>query len=536
MSQYVEPAPSYLADSRSVAGMDDATLGWVLVLFNSVCFVLLLYFIHATVHSSVAIKNEAQRAFADRFGLTLEAPPPRTRYRDGQEGYHLFLSHCWKHAQDVAGSAKHLLRAHYLNLRCFVDVDDLDDLERLEEHVEHSDVIVIILTKDYVTSKNCRREVKAALDLEKTIVVLRETDPNHGAATLEELRAECGEVPAKERATVEKLLTIVEDEHSCVEWYREYHLKRAALAEVMARVSALSEADAPKGSNRDSNGSARDSSILPALMSQRNRGSQGVGGTDGGDGNTAGSAGRVCLSEAYRQCFAQSGTAQESSVHDELGERFGDGGIEVLSERHKGVPVIVFLFPGCFDHEGLVSEWMQLFKSATADEVRLIPMFSTEWPFERYLRAGACHDALKDLGFFDPLYQKWPCTITLQRAAVEHAVAHTVRLGAVHTFPFARMALDFVSMLSSQKEAQPILREHYEGGPTVGTSDGTLPLQSEKRRFTSWVSGLFGGRRRTLLELSPEEDAKRAHRQSLAEAEGIDLKSRRMTRDRRESV
>ena len=115
---YIEPSPAYLTLET---GIDDVAVGWGLIMINSICFVFLLWFFVATVRDSVALTAEAQQSFADRIGLE-RLPRPLTKYADGKQGYHLFISHCWKHAQDQAGTIKHLLRAHYLNLRCFVDV------------------------------------------------------------------------------------------------------------------------------------------------------------------------------------------------------------------------------------------------------------------------------------------------------------------------------------------------------------------------------------------------------------------------------
>ena len=48
-----------------------------------------------------------------------------------------------------------------------MDVEDLDDIARLEEHVMASDMIVIFLTRTYIASANCRREVFAAVQQRK---------------------------------------------------------------------------------------------------------------------------------------------------------------------------------------------------------------------------------------------------------------------------------------------------------------------------------------------------------------------------------
>ena len=65
---------------------------------------------------------DAERSFAHRFRIVLDLPPPQMPYDDGSPGFHLFLSHVWAHAQDQAGTIKHMLRSHYPSLRCFLEV------------------------------------------------------------------------------------------------------------------------------------------------------------------------------------------------------------------------------------------------------------------------------------------------------------------------------------------------------------------------------------------------------------------------------
>ena len=45
----------------------------------------------------------------------------------------------------------------------FLDVDDLTDIALLEEYIASSDVLLVFLTRDYISSKNCRRELVAAM-------------------------------------------------------------------------------------------------------------------------------------------------------------------------------------------------------------------------------------------------------------------------------------------------------------------------------------------------------------------------------------
>jgi hypothetical protein len=107
------------------------------------------------------------------------------------------------------------------------DVDDLDSISRLEDHVAHSDSVLIFVTKGYIESANCRRELAACRKFNKPLIVVRETDEMHGAASLADLDQEIAVVPENQLDVVRELRW-----HwaSSIEWYREHYLKEAALS------------------------------------------------------------------------------------------------------------------------------------------------------------------------------------------------------------------------------------------------------------------------------------------------------------------
>ena len=65
------------------------------------------------------------------------------------------------------------------------DVDDLQEIAKLEEYVEQSQCILIFLSRGYFFSTNCLREIDHALQLNKPLVLVHETDLSHGGAELE---------------------------------------------------------------------------------------------------------------------------------------------------------------------------------------------------------------------------------------------------------------------------------------------------------------------------------------------------------------
>ena len=79
-------------------------------------------------------------------------------------GYHLFVSHCWRYAQDQAATIKAMLTLMLPECKVFLDVDNLKSIAMLETYIAESDVICIFLTRSYLSSANCLRELVAAVE------------------------------------------------------------------------------------------------------------------------------------------------------------------------------------------------------------------------------------------------------------------------------------------------------------------------------------------------------------------------------------
>ena len=54
-------------------------------------------------------------------------------------------------------------------------------------------MVLCFLSRGYLRSTNCLREVRAALEMGKPLVLVHEADPDKGGGTLAELRSECPE-------------------------------------------------------------------------------------------------------------------------------------------------------------------------------------------------------------------------------------------------------------------------------------------------------------------------------------------------------
>lgn len=118
--------------------------------------------------------------------------PPSLELPPGHN-YMLFLSHVWSTGQDQVAVIKRRLQTLLPKSKIFLDIEDLEDIGKLEEYVDDSTVVLIFLSRGYFLSKNCMREVRAAVALEKPIVLVHETNTLKGGAPLADLRAECPE-------------------------------------------------------------------------------------------------------------------------------------------------------------------------------------------------------------------------------------------------------------------------------------------------------------------------------------------------------
>lgn len=95
----------------------------------------------------------------------------------------LFLSHLQRNAQDAVISMRLFLKQAHPTLRCFVDmeVDMEGDLEQtLRQGVASSKAFLFFITDGALSSVWCQKEVRWAVEMQKPIILVRETDARHG--------------------------------------------------------------------------------------------------------------------------------------------------------------------------------------------------------------------------------------------------------------------------------------------------------------------------------------------------------------------
>ena len=174
----------------------DCTGGWTTATFTAfVTAVSLLIFMVLSVILAYRFRKRLARFVHRALGakLLLDATsqppvldlPPSCRW-------HLFLSHVWSSGQDQVAVIRRRLQDEMVpETKIFLDVEDLDDISRLEEYIRASAAVLIFLSRGYFLSRNCLREVRAAVNEEKPLVLVHEIDPQKGGAPLDEIMREC---------------------------------------------------------------------------------------------------------------------------------------------------------------------------------------------------------------------------------------------------------------------------------------------------------------------------------------------------------
>ena len=92
--------------------------------------------------------------------------------------------------QDANATIKRQLQRLLLGASIFLDVDDLEEIGDLELYVQQSVVINGFLSHSYFQSKNCLREVQAALERQKPLMLTREADTSKGGRPIDMIKHE----------------------------------------------------------------------------------------------------------------------------------------------------------------------------------------------------------------------------------------------------------------------------------------------------------------------------------------------------------
>jgi hypothetical protein len=162
--------------------------------------------------------------------------------------FHVFMSHVWGTGQAKTHAITRKLQLFLPGLKVWPNVDELQDISKLEESVVQSAVFILYYSRGYFRSKNCRREIYAAIKLDKPIILLYEGDE----LVLQEMEEEClsncgssnnGEIDYPRTALIlEKLLgytnVLHADSHiiESIQWLNEGSFSAVAKNRIYSRI------------------------------------------------------------------------------------------------------------------------------------------------------------------------------------------------------------------------------------------------------------------------------------------------------------
>ena len=103
-------------------------------------------------------------------------------------------------------------------------VDDLTDIGNLEGYVDRSAVVLMLLSRGYLTSRNCLREVVATVRKKKPYLFVHEADVKKGGAPLINLKCELTNDTLRQRLFDGRPATV---------WHRVADLQKVSLHNIV---------------------------------------------------------------------------------------------------------------------------------------------------------------------------------------------------------------------------------------------------------------------------------------------------------------
>jgi len=130
--------------------------------------VLLLFFIIIALRVRATIN-------APTIKLVRSGTKPNLQMEKGCE-YHAFVSHVWATGQNQTHTLVRQIQRLLPSMNIWLDVDSMETVGDLEDSVTKSSTFILFLSKGYFKSQNCKRELRAAFELNKPLVVVYESD------------------------------------------------------------------------------------------------------------------------------------------------------------------------------------------------------------------------------------------------------------------------------------------------------------------------------------------------------------------------
>eukprot|EP00930_Biecheleria_cincta_P058612 TRINITY_DN4441_c0_g1_i2.p1 TRINITY_DN4441_c0_g1~~TRINITY_DN4441_c0_g1_i2.p1 ORF type:complete len:607 (-),score=85.86 TRINITY_DN4441_c0_g1_i2:40-1860(-) len=159
----------------------------------------------------------------------LSQQPIAPHISDGSTGYKydLFLSHKQSEAQDAVATLSFNLKQARSDIRFWLDLEQDPTEQGMYKGVRDSKCFLFYCTENIVFSKYCLLELGWAVELDKPIILVAETDPRHGATDIGRLR---DRMPSE--------LKHVFDENVAIPFYRDPAHRAVSIQQILEVVFA----------------------------------------------------------------------------------------------------------------------------------------------------------------------------------------------------------------------------------------------------------------------------------------------------------
>jgi hypothetical protein len=153
----------------------------------------------------------------------------------GECNYHIFMSHVWATGQSKTHAIARKLKLLLPQLQVWLDVDLLDDASKLEVYVESTLVFFLFYSTGYFESKNCRREIYAAIEMDKPIIVVYNGNESVLGTMRNEIKSHCNSTNVEK--ILQRLLGDSESPNNIpIQWLDEGSFSVAAMKEIYHRI------------------------------------------------------------------------------------------------------------------------------------------------------------------------------------------------------------------------------------------------------------------------------------------------------------
>ncbi|CAE8709786.1 unnamed protein product [Polarella glacialis] len=133
-----------------------------------------------------------------------------------------FLSHKQSNAQDTVQNLMMILTARLPGVSFWLDVEQDPTEKGMRHGVQNSKDVLIYLTTGLVESKYCQMEMRWALEFEKNIILVMETDERHGKPSIDTLITSCP--PDLKHIFAENVI---------IPWYRDPEFREISVEKII---------------------------------------------------------------------------------------------------------------------------------------------------------------------------------------------------------------------------------------------------------------------------------------------------------------